>query len=182
VPQGWDGRVPRTTFCLRFRHRRLHRPQIHAPNTLALATLGPSGSGPPHHRVRHGRVHGASPVHAEEVVSFDEYNRPPEPHLHLDCIHGERKERSLREARRLDRERGRSSSSPTAGSAQPRSHCIVGLAWDATARSIAREKRMEVEGALHLTRDKIKLCSINILGPPSKKGTSFDRLSPLTIK
>jgi hypothetical protein len=72
-------------------------------------------------------------VHAEEVVSFDEYNRPPEPRLHLDCIHEERKERSLREARRLDRERKvLVLTDRQICAAQKPLHCMFGMGCDST--------------------------------------------------
>jgi hypothetical protein len=79
-------------------------------------------------------------VHAEEVVSFDEYNRPPEPHLHLDCIHGERKERSLREARRLDRERKvLVLTDRRICAAQKPLHCMLGMGCDITLNCMREE-------------------------------------------
>jgi hypothetical protein len=68
-------------------------------------------------------VHNASLGHVEEVASFEEYSRALEPHLLLDCIHRERKERTLREGHRLDRERKIFILTSTARSTQPRRLC-----------------------------------------------------------
>jgi hypothetical protein len=92
-------------------------------------------------------VCGTCPGCTEDVASFKEFSQPLEPRLHFDCIHGERKERSLREGCHLHRERKVLILTSTARSAQPRGHCIAGSVWVAAACPAAGEKGKEMEAA-----------------------------------